>query len=156
MARDKPIVLFLCGGNSCRSQIAEAYLRRYAGDLFDVHSAGLDVSGGIHPMTATVLEEEGFDLSGHRAKEAAEYLGRLPVHTLIIVCDAAAKKCPSVWPGVQERLHWPFEDPPAFEGADDEKLAKFREVRDRIDGKVAEWAAKRREEMGAPPPASTT
>jgi arsenate reductase len=122
MPHDKPIVLFLCGGNSCRSQIGEAYLRKYAGDLFDVHSAGLDASGGIHPTTVTVLEEAGFDLSSHRAKEATEYLGELPVHTLIIVCDAAAKKCPSVWPGIRERLVWPFEDPPAFDGDEEAKL----------------------------------
>ena len=152
MSRDKPIVLFLCGGNSCRSQIGEAYLRKYAGDLFDVRSAGLDASAGIHPNTVKVLEEEGFDLSAHRAKSAEEFLGVLPVHTLVIVCDAAAKNCPSVWPGIRERLVWPFEDPPAFEGDEEAKLAKFREVRDEIAAKVEAWAARRRAESGEPPP----
>ena len=65
-----------------------------------------------------------------------EYLGKAPVHTLLIVCDGAAKACPAVWPGAQQRLFWPFDDPAAVEGSEEAELAKFREVRDEIEAKV--------------------
>ena len=132
-------VLFLCGGNSCRSQMGEAFLRKHGGDLFDVYSAGLEPTGEIHPLTVRVLEEKGIDLLGHRSKSAKEYLGKLPVRFLITVCDAAAKNCPSIWPGMQERLNWPFPDPAAFRGTEEETLAKFREVRDAVEARILEW-----------------
>jgi arsenate reductase len=149
MTDDRLNVLFLCGGNSCRSQIGEAALRRIAGDLFHVHSAGLDATGEIHPMTVRVLEEKGYDLSEHHSKPATEYLGHLPVRYLIIVCDAAAKRCPTIWPGMQERLVWPFEDPAVFEGDEEETLAKFREVRDAIEARLESWVAEIRAESTA-------
>lgn len=138
----KPIVLFVCGGNSCRSQMAEAFLRKHAGDRFDVHSCGLDASE-IHPMTVDVMREVGIDLiaDGHRASPISEYLGKLSVAYLITVCAAAEKQCPSVWPGALARLSWPFDDPPAAEGTPDERLAKFREVRDQIESRVVAWVA---------------
>lgn len=139
MTEKKQNVLFLCGGNSCRSQLGEAFLRKHGGDLFEVYSAGLEPTGEIHPLTVRVLEEKGIDLSGHRSKSAKEYLGKLPVRYLITVCDAAARNCPSIWPGMQERLNWPFEDPAAFEGNEAETLAKFREVRDAIEERIREW-----------------
>jgi arsenate reductase len=135
----KQNVLFLCGGNSCRSQIGQAYLTRLASDLFDVYSAGLEPTGDIHPVTREVMAETGFDLEGHSSKSAEVYLGKLPVHYLIIVCDAAAKRCPSIWPGMRTRLNWPFEDPAAFSGSEEEVRAKFREVRDQIEAKVRAW-----------------
>ena len=75
-------------------------------------------------------------------------LGRIPVQTLIIVCGGADKACPSVWPGVLERLFWPFEDPAAFDGSEDEKLGKFRAVRDAIRAQAVAYA---REHLGATP-----
>jgi arsenate reductase (thioredoxin) len=134
-------ILVLCTGNSCRSQIAEAYLDRRLGDLFDVRSAGMHPADDVHPLTRVVLEEDGFDASGLHPKQARDFLGKLPVHTLITVCDAADRECPSIWPGARERLHWPFPDPAAFEGTEEETLAFFREVRDRIRERVEEWAA---------------
>lgn len=138
-------VLFLCSGNSCRSQMAEAFLRRHGGDLFEVHSCGLEATD-IHPMTLEVMREVGFDLiaEGHFAKPATTYLGKLSVHYLIIVCDGAARQCPSVWPGALQRQVWPFEDPPAHPGAPEEKLQKFREVRDAIEARIVAWVQEQR------------
>lgn len=139
MTDAKENVLFLCGGNSCRSQMGEVLLRAHAGGRFSVFSAGLEPTGEVHPMTIRVLEEKGLDVSGLRSKGAKEFLGRLPVRYLITVCDAAAKNCPSIWPGMQERLSWPFEDPAAFSGTGEETLAKFREVRDAIEARILAW-----------------
>jgi len=139
MSAQKPNVLFLCGGNSCRSQMGEALLKKHGGDRFEVHSAGLAPTGEIHPLSVRVLEEIGLDVSGHRSKSADEFLGRLPVRYLIAVCDAAAKNCPAHWPDMQERLEWPFPDPAEFEGTEEEVLAGFREVRDAIESRILEW-----------------
>ena len=131
-------VLFLCTGNSARSQMAEAFLRWYGSDQFEAYSAGLEPRG-IHPLTIQVMEEIGYDLSGQRSKGVREFLGSVFIHQLITVCDHAEKNCPTVWPGAIKKLHWSFEDPAAFEGSDEEKLAKFREIRDQIEWKVREW-----------------
>ncbi len=133
-------VLFLCSGNSCRSQMAEALLRNRAGDRFEVHSAGLEPTE-IHPLTRRAMAEAGIDISDQSPTDLKEYLGRLHVHFLIIVCGAAAKACPTTWPGVTERLIWPFDDPAAAEGTDEQKLAEFIRVRDEIDAKLADWLA---------------
>jgi arsenate reductase len=135
---EKLRVLFLCTGNSARSQMAEAFLRKYAGDHFDVHSAGLEPKD-LNPLTVRVMEEAGFDMSGHRSKGIGEYLGKVLFQYLITVCDDADKNCPTVWPGVNQRMHWSFEDPARFEGTEKQKMAKFRQVRDRIDSKVKAW-----------------
>ncbi|HXV76276.1 MAG TPA: arsenate reductase ArsC [Candidatus Polarisedimenticolaceae bacterium] len=131
-------ILVVCTRNSARSQIAEAYLRRHVGDRFDVYSAGVDPST-VHPLTRRVLEEAGFDVSRHTAKNVRDFLGRLPVHTLIVVCDKADQRCPSTFPGLVERLFWPFDDPAAATGSDEERLAAFRRVRDRIEARVRDW-----------------
>ncbi|HMD87657.1 MAG TPA: arsenate reductase ArsC [Anaerolineaceae bacterium] len=133
-----PRVLFLCTGNSCRSQIAEAFLKKYAGDRFEVYSAGLDPKP-INPLTIKVMEEIGMDMSGQYSKPLTLYMGKVHFGYLITVCSNAEKECP-IFPGMGMRLHWSFEDPAAFEGTEEEKLAKFREVRDQIDQKVHEWA----------------
>jgi len=133
----KPRVLFLCTGNSVRSQMAEAFLRKYAGDLYEVHSAGLEPKG-IHPLTVQVMEEAGISLEGQRSKSLQEYFMKVQIGYLITVCSQAEEKCP-ILPGVSTRIHWPFEDPAAFEGTVEEKLAKFREVRDEIEGEILEW-----------------
>jgi arsenate reductase (thioredoxin) len=137
---EKSRVLFLCTGNSARSQMAEAFLRKYAGDRFEAHSAGLEPKD-LNPVTVKVMKEAGLDMSGHRSKGIGEYLGKVHFQYLITVCDDAEKNCPTVWPGVNQRLHWSFEDPAKFEGTDEQKLAKFRQVRDLIDTKMKAWLA---------------
>lgn len=132
-----PKVLFLCTHNSARSQMAEAFLRKYAGVHFDVFSAGLE-PGAINPYTRRVMEEVGLTLEGQRSKGLAEYLGKVEFTYLITVCDRADEQCP-FFPGQGTRLHWSFEDPSAAAGSDEEKLAKFRKVRDAIETRVLEW-----------------
>ncbi len=131
-------VLFLCTGNSARSQMAEAFLRHYAGDEFEAHSAGLEPKG-VNPLTIKVMNEVGIDISGQSSKGLDTYLGKVLFQYLITVCDDADKNCPTVWPGVNTRMHWSFEDPARFEGLDEEKLAKFRQVRDLIEQKIIAW-----------------
>jgi arsenate reductase len=133
-------VLFLCTGNTARSQMAEAFLRRYASDRFEAYSAGLEPSR-INPYTVRVMEELGFDLSEHRSKDCMEYMGRMHFGYLITVCAHAEANCPTTFPGVSERLHWAFEDPAAFEGSDEETLEKFREVRNQVDTRIRAWLA---------------
>jgi arsenate reductase len=118
--------------------MAEAFLRKYAGERFEVHSAGLEPKP-IHPLTIRVMEEAGFDMSGHRSKGIGDYLGKVHFEYLITVCDDADKNCPTVWPGVNQRMHWHFEDPAKFDGSEEQKLAKFREVRDLMDTRVKTW-----------------
>jgi arsenate reductase (thioredoxin) len=133
-------VLFLCTGNSARSQMAEAFLRKYGGDAFEAHSAGLEPKG-LNPFTIQVMQEVGLDVSGQKSKGVGEYLGKFLFQYLITVCDDADKNCPTTWPGISKRQHWSFEDPAACEGTDEAKLAKFREVRDQIEARIKEWAA---------------
>ncbi|SEM25459.1 arsenate reductase [Syntrophus gentianae] len=133
-------VLFLCTGNSARSQMAEALLRHFAGDLFEVFSAGLGPQG-IHPLTTQVMKEIGISLADHYSKPVGEYMGKTHFGYLITVCSAAEERCPAVFPGISQRLHWPFDDPAACTGPQDEKLQKFREVRDDISRKIQTWLA---------------
>lgn len=133
----KARVLFLCTGNSARSQMAEALLRKYAGEHFEVYSAGLEPKG-INPYTVRVLDEIGVDTSHHSSKTLDSFIGRVHFGYLITVCSNAEDNCP-IFPGMGVRLHWPFEDPAAFVGSEEETLAKFREVRDQIDARVRAW-----------------
>jgi arsenate reductase (thioredoxin) len=133
----KTKVLFLCTGNSCRSQMAQAWLRTLASDRFEVYSAGLEPHD-IHPLTIQVMEEAGVDMRGYRSKHLDEYKGKIDFDYLITVCGDADERCP-YFPGMGVRIHWPFEDPPAFEGPQEEKLALFRKVRDQIKAKIEEW-----------------
>ncbi len=130
-------VLFLCTGNSARSQMAEAFLRRYAGDYFEAYSAGLEPRG-INPYTIRVMEEIGYDLSGQSSKPVAPFVFREHFGYVITVCSRAEANCP-VFPGLPVRLAWPFEDPSAFDGTDEDKLAKFRQIRDEIDERIRQW-----------------
>jgi arsenate reductase (thioredoxin) len=134
---EKPRVLFLCTGNSARSQMAEAFLRHQAGDRFEVYSAGLEPKA-INPYTLLVMQEVGLNMSAHYAKPLSDYMGKMHFSYLITVCDRAGEKCP-IFPGMGTRLHWSFEDPAACEGPHAEKMAKFRQVRDQIDEKVRSW-----------------
>jgi arsenate reductase len=147
MMQRKPQILFLCTGNSARSQMAEAFVRKYAGDHFNVFSAGLEPKG-INPYTIKVMHEAGIDIRDHRSQGVKEYLGKEHFHYLVTVCSNAEKNCPTVWPGVNERLYWPFDDPAAASGDEEEILAVFRRVRDEIDAKVKAWLA----EQGLPVP----
>jgi arsenate reductase len=136
----KPALLVLCTGNSARSQMAEAIFRDRAGDRFDVLSAGTEPAPRVHPLAVEVMAELGLDLSAHRPKHLRELLGTAPVHTVVIVCDGAARSCPAVWPGARERLLWPFPDPAAADGSEEERRATFRAVRDAIAARVDAWA----------------
>jgi arsenate reductase len=120
--------------------MAEAFLRHYAGDHFEAHSAGLEPKG-VNPFTVQVMQEKGIDMSSHTSKGVDVYLGKVLFQYLITVCDDADKNCPTVWPGVNVRLHWSFDDPAAFEGTDETKLIKFRQVRDQIEQRVKNWLA---------------
>ena len=136
----KQNVLVLCTGNSARSQMGEALLRKHAGDRFEVHSAGTDPKG-VNALAIKALAEIGIDASGQRSKNLKEYLGKLPVSYLIIVCGDADEKCPRIWPGVRHRLFWPFDDPAAATGTEQEKLETFRRVRDEMEAKIQAWSA---------------
>ncbi|NLP06186.1 arsenate reductase ArsC [Candidatus Fermentibacteria bacterium] len=135
---DKTRVLFLCTGNSARSQIAEAFLRAYAGDRFEAYSAGLEPVG-INPLALRVMEEAGIGMEGQRSKSLMEYMGRMHFGYLITLCSHAEANCPAVFPGVGQRLHWDLEDPSAVPGTESERLEAFRRVRDRIIGRIVHF-----------------
>lgn len=127
---DKPIILILCTGNSCRSHLAEGILRHAAGDLLDVQSAGSNPAGYVHPRAIEVMREIGIDISGHASKHMDGFLNR-NIDTVITVCGNADQACP-MFPGQLHRYHWGFDDPAHAVGTDDEVLAVFRRVRDDI------------------------
>ncbi len=135
---DTARVIFLCTGNSARSQMAEAFLREYGGDQYEAHSAGLKPKG-IHPLTVRVMEEVGISLDGQSSKGVGEYLGRVHFPYVFTVCGHAEENCPSVFLTQGKHIHWGFEDPAAFEGSHQEKLDKFREIRDQIKEKILDW-----------------
>ena len=134
---NKPKVLFVCTGNSARSQMAEALLRNYAGEHFEVYSAGLEPRG-INPLTIQVMEEIGLDLSSHNSKDLYTFIGNTTFEYMITVCGRAEDSCP-IFPGMGTRLHWDIADPSKFVGIPAEKVAKFREARDRLDHKIRLW-----------------
>ena len=135
----KPRVLFLCTGNSARSQMAEAFLREYAGDRFEVHSAGVDAKGFILPDVIAVMKELGIDMEGQKSKSVTEYLGKLHFAHVITVCSDAEENCPAVFLNMGTHEHWPFDDPAAFNGSETERLKRTRKVRDQIASRIQEW-----------------
>jgi len=137
---DKLRVLFLCTGNSARSQMAEAFLRKFGGERFQAYSAGIEPKG-LNPLTIRVMKEVGIDVSGQSSKNVREYLGKLQFQKVITVCDDADKNCPVVWFEGSTRMHWSFEDPAKHTGTEEEKLEKFREVRNLIEKKIKAWVA---------------
>lgn len=139
MLNRKLNVLFVCNGNSARSQMAEALLRHQAGDRFNVFSAGLKHVGSVHPLALQALDEIGVSTEGLRSKGTQEYLGRMRIDYAIIVCSATQQDCPRIEPFASHTLHWPFDDPAAAEGSDEEKLDEFRRVRDEIEQRLAAW-----------------
>ncbi len=134
----KEKVLFLCTGNSARSILGEALLHHYASDNFEAYSAGLEPKG-INPYTVRVLAEMGIDTRAQRSKDVREFLGRVHFAHLITVCGHAEENCPTAFLGVSKHIHWPLEDPAKFEGSDEAKLAKFRDVRDQIALLIQQW-----------------
>ncbi len=139
MDEGKGRVLFICVHNSARSQMAEEYLRRFAGDLVDVESAGLE-PGTINPYVVQVLKEDGIDISGKETHGVADYYreGRTYEYVITVCSREAEEKCP-VFPGPVRRLNWPFPDPSAFTGSEEEILSKTREIRDRVRRQVQEF-----------------
>lgn len=135
---EKPLVLFLCTGNSARSIMAEAILRDRAGDRFEVASAGL-VPTTVQPMALEALREIDVPTAGLHSKPVSTFLGRTSVRHAIIVCENADRSCPRVFPFATRRMSWPFEDPVAFAGTADERMERFREVRDEIAARIDEW-----------------
>jgi arsenate reductase len=135
----KPRVLFVCVHNAARSQMAEALLRKWAGDRFEVESAGLE-AGTLNPLAVAVMREVGIDISAHRTKDVFELYRQGRIYRFVItVCDeASAERCP-LFPGVTERLHWSLADPATFVGSWEEQLAQTRLVRDQIEQKIWTW-----------------
>ena len=147
----KPVVLFLCTGNSARSQMAEGLLRAQAGAAYEVTSAGTEPARAVHPSAVAVMREIGIDISAQRPKPVAELMGRIPVRHLIIVCDGANAKCPSGFPGVVTRDFWPIDDPARYSGTGDE-LRKFREARDELSSRIGAWLRDRAPSGTSRPP----
>ncbi len=129
---NKTKVLFICQHNSGRSQIAEAYLKKLYGDHFKIESAGLEPAEGVNPLVIRVMAEVGFDLSEKKPQNVFELFkqGKLYDH-VITVCHDSESKCP-IFPGITQRWHWPFPDPAAVEGEENEKLVEVRKIRDMI------------------------
>lgn len=136
-------VLFLCTGNSARSQMAEAFLRKHGAGEFEAHSAGLEPKA-ISPHTRRVMDEVGVSLDGHRSKHVSEYMGKKHFGYLITVCADAEEKCPRVFPGVGRRLHWPIDDPARARGSEEEILQAYRRARDEVEGRVEAWVRDQR------------
>jgi arsenate reductase len=139
---DRPRVLFLCTGNSCRSQMAEGWLRHLAGESLEALSAGTHPVG-VNPRAVAAMAEAGVDISSQRCESIADHFqgqdGRGP-DLVITVCDAAAAACPTL-PGATARLHWPFPDPIRATGTDEEIAAAFANVRDALRERLEAWLA---------------
>jgi len=133
-------VLFLCTGNSARSQLGEALLRQRAGQVFRVFSAGTEPKQTVFAPVVQVLGELGLDIADARPKGVREYLGKVHFEKVIIVCGDAEEKCPAIF-GPAQRLFWPFADPAALEGSQAEILAGTRRIRDEIDTRIRTWLA---------------
>lgn len=129
MSQNRKRVLFLCTGNSARSQMAEGLLRHLAGDRFEVASAGVSPTR-VRPEATEAMREIGIDISTHRSKSVDEFIGQ-EFDYVITVCDNANEQCP-IFPGQTTRIHWSFDDPAAADGDERARLAVFRRVRDEI------------------------
>ncbi len=126
----KQTALFLCTGNSCRSQMAEGLVNHYLTDSWQAVSAGVEPSGYVHPLAVAAMAELGIDISAGRSKNADEFRA-LPLDVVITVCDDAAENCP-LWLGQGKVVHHAFYDPARAEGNHDERMAVFRQTRDEI------------------------
>jgi arsenate reductase len=122
-------ILVLCTGNSCRSQIAEGYLRHFAGQKADVYSAGVETHG-VNPKAIATMLEDGLDISGHTSNNIEEYAG-IDFDFVITVCDNAKERCP-YFPSRAQKFHHNFPDPARATGTDEEIMEQFRKVRQQI------------------------
>lgn len=129
----KPRILFLCTGNSARSQMAEGLMRTTNGDHFEVLSAGTEPKG-VNPLAVEAMREIGIDISGHHSKNVKEFLGQ-PVQYVVTVCDSAKQKCP-IFPGTYKFVSWSLEDPAEATGSREERLQAFRRIRDQIAERI--------------------
>ena len=131
-------VMFLCTGNSCRSQMAEGFARHVGKGLIEAHSAGL-MAAGVHPRAVGVMNETGIDISRQRSREIdPDLLGTMDV--VVTLCDNAAEACPVTPPAIQ-RLHWPVKDPVGTVGTGEEIMKEFRRARDEIREKIEQFIA---------------
>jgi arsenate reductase len=127
-------ILFLCTGNSARSQMAEALLRHLGGDEYEVYSAGTKPKSEVSPFAIEVLKERGIPTKGLYTKNVREFV-QLEIDLVVTVCDNARQTCPH-FPGAKQMEHWSLEDPAAFQGTYDEILFVFRETRDEIEKRI--------------------
>ena len=129
----QPAVLFLCTGNSARSQMAEGYLRHAASAQFKAMSAGIEPKG-LNPLAVDVMREMGIDISAQTSKDVASLLGT-HIPYVVTVCDNAKERCP-IFPGTWKFLHWSIQDPAAVTGSKDDQLRAFRIARDQLVGLI--------------------
>jgi arsenate reductase len=132
-------VLFLCMHNSARSQMAEAYLKKFGGDGFEVESAGIEM-GKLNPLAVEVMKEDGIDISGNQTNDVFEFYKQGRIYQYVVtVCDKkAAESCP-IFPGMNKMINWSFDDPSKFAGTQEEKLQQTRKVRDQIKQAVQDF-----------------
>ena len=135
----KPKVIFLCTGNSARSQMAEGLLRALAGEHFDVFSAGTEPKGSILPEVQEAMREVGIDTSLQWSKSVMEYMGKVNFANVITVCADAEENCPVVFLNMGTHDHWPFDDPAKFGGDEEQRLTSTRRVRDQIEERLRLW-----------------
>lgn len=135
-------VLFLCVHNSARSQMAEAFLKKYGAGRFEAESAGLE-PGKLNPFVVRAMGEVGIDISGNLTKSVFDMRNQGRTFDVVVtVCSAeAAERCP-MFPGLAEKIHWPFPDPSALTGSDEEIMNGTREIRDLIEEAVQEFVKK--------------
>jgi arsenate reductase len=131
---DKKRVLFLCTGNSCRSQMAEGLVNHYLGEKWAAYSAGTDPTGYVHPLAIQAMLERGINISGQRSKSVDEFQGT-PFDLVVTVCDDAAENCP-VWLGQGRVVHIGFPDPARANGSHRQMLAVFRQVCNDMDRRL--------------------
>lgn len=125
----KKNILVLCTGNSCRSQLAEGYLRFFHSEKANIYSAGVETHG-VNPRAIATMKEDGIDISAHTSNHVDEYLS-IPFDLILTVCDHASERCP-IFPGKARRIHHNFTDPAKAIGSEEEIMAEFRRVREEI------------------------
>lgn len=134
-----PKVLFLCTANSCRSQMAEGFLRHLGGERFEAASAGAQATQ-VNPDAIRVMKEAGIDISSQRSKDVSEFMGQRFTY-VVRVCDRAKETCP-IFPGAFRYFDWGLDDPATADGTEQDRLVVFRRVRDEIENRVREFIAK--------------
>lgn len=125
----KKNILVLCTGNSCRSQLAEGYLRCFHGEKANVYSAGVETHG-VNPRAIATMQEDGIDISNHTSNHVDEYM-HIPFDLILTVCDHASERCP-IFPGTAKRVHHNFTDPAKATGSEEAIMAEFKKVREEI------------------------